>query len=105
MKPKPVVVTTICSECGLDWDDHGDNPTTSDCVRLLKVELERRPRPVTYYPNWTYPYSWSLTAGAISNTTPLDYTQGINNTLHDGHSINVTDATPVISSTHTIDPA
>jgi hypothetical protein len=46
MKPYPVVVTTICSLCGLPWDDHGDKPTAEDCVRLLLVELAKTPTPL-----------------------------------------------------------
>jgi len=56
--PKPVVVTTICSECGLAWDAHGEKPTTSDCIRLLKAELAKRPTVQPYvYPTYPqYPY-------------------------------------------------
>ena len=56
MKPKPVVVETICSECGMDWDLHGENPTTSDCIRLLRAELAIRPRSITIQP-YVQPYS------------------------------------------------
>lgn len=51
-KPKPVVVSTVCSECGLPWEDHGDTPTLADCVRLLKA---RPPQVINY------PYHWSYT--------------------------------------------
>lgn len=89
MKPKPVVVTTICSECGLDWDDHGDNPTTSDCVRLLKIELARRPKPVFTYPYSGYNPYWTWNGGVtISNTAPLLYEQSSNH-LNDGHSVTI----------------
>ena len=53
MKPKPVVTETICSECGLDWERHGDTPTQSDCIRLLKADLATKPMPIINYP--TYP--------------------------------------------------
>lgn len=38
-KPQPVATVTVCSICELDWDLHGENPTTDDCIRLLKSEL------------------------------------------------------------------
>ena len=55
-KPKPVVVTTICSLCGLDWERHGESPTTEDCIRLLKAELASRPGP-TIVLRERYPYT------------------------------------------------
>jgi hypothetical protein len=48
VKPEPVVVTTICSMCSLPWEQHGADPTTEDCIRLLKLELAKRPAVVTY---------------------------------------------------------
>lgn len=64
-KPEPVVIQTICSMCQLDWAAHGEDPTTEDCIRLLKVELAMAKRrvvinqpPVVYpppgrlYPVW-----------------------------------------------------
>ncbi len=89
MKPKPVVVETICSECGLDWEPHGENPTTSDCIRLLKAELAK-PRSVTiapYVQPWPYPvyplypsipyrpYGWQMSGGTYSTIQ----CQGYNN--------------------------
>jgi len=62
MKPKPVVVKTICSECDLPWEDHGENPTTSDCIRLLKSAATQRPSCGCYdihpYRYYIYPYQW-----------------------------------------------
>lgn len=46
-RPAPVVVTTVCSMCGLDWQRHGSDPTTEDCIRLLKMELAHRPVTIT----------------------------------------------------------
>src|ERR1035441_5059779 len=43
IKPEPVAVTTICSVCGLSWLSHGKDPTTEDCIRLLKDALASRP--------------------------------------------------------------
>ena len=53
-KPKPVVVETRCSECDLPWEDHGDNPTLLDCIRLLKEQ----PKTVTYTYPWYQPYPY-----------------------------------------------
>jgi hypothetical protein len=87
MKPYPVVVTTICSLCGLPWDDHGDKPTAEDCVRLLLVELAKTPNtaplapyvlPVPYpvYPRPYSPYGWpTITCQTASGvTTARGYT-------------------------------
>ncbi len=67
VKPAPVVVSTICSMCGLAWEQHGEDPTTEDCIRLLKLELARRPawinvqpvRPQRYQPYRPY---WNVTS-------------------------------------------
>ena len=58
-KPQPVVVSTVCSLCGEDWAEHGDEPTTLDCIRLLKA------RPI----GTPYTYTWNGTGSAttISN--------------------------------------
>jgi len=49
-RPKPVTVTVVCSECGLDWNLHKPdakgNVALDECVRLLKLEVSK-PRPVT----------------------------------------------------------
>lgn len=83
MKPKPVVTATICSECGLDWDLHGENPTQSDCIRLLKTELAMRPTTITYpvYP-YIQPYKpyWWHTYGT-PNTLPINVCGTITNTV------------------------
>lgn len=52
-KPEPVVVSTVCSECGMKWEDHGPKPTLADCVRLLKA------RPLPQMVSWP------------SNVTPI----------------------------------
>lgn len=57
-KPEPVVVSTLCSECGLDWGLHGEEPTTDDCIRLLKAELSRKRLRFTPMPKMIpYPYT------------------------------------------------
>lgn len=53
-KPSPKVIKTVCSECGLSWDDHTKGrktaPTLDVCVRLLKVELAKpKAAPMPYY--------------------------------------------------------
>jgi hypothetical protein len=61
-KPEPVAVSTVCSLCGLDWKGHGRNPTTVDCIRLLKKELANqpisvpRPYPLPYPVPYPRPY-------------------------------------------------
>jgi hypothetical protein len=69
-KPEAVPVNTVCSVCGVDWKRHGVNPTTDDCIRLLKEDIEilKRdlshervkspyvPVPVPYRPEPSWPY-------------------------------------------------
>jgi hypothetical protein len=43
-KPQPISKFVVCSECGLPWDDHTEHgKTLQDCIRLLKLELAKRP--------------------------------------------------------------
>jgi hypothetical protein len=74
-KPKPVVTSTVCSECGLAWDDHGESPTLADCVRLLLARPVVSPTivlPYTINTPW-YPQTYEITCGTVSahatNTT------------------------------------
>lgn len=70
-KPTPVVVTEVCSMCGLDWQRHGDKPTTEDCIRLLKAELASRPVavPFTVRPWWDYPQvTWTSPTTTVYST-------------------------------------
>ena len=41
-RPQAVPESVICSECGLDWDDHPDNPRRRDCIKLLVAALHAR---------------------------------------------------------------
>ena len=41
-RPQAVPEALICSECGLNWDLHPENPRRRDCIELLK-----RPAPVS----------------------------------------------------------
>ncbi|MGH2835771.1 MAG: hypothetical protein ACRDUT_00020 [Mycobacterium sp.] len=38
-KPTPVVVSEVCSLCGLDWRRHGKNQTSEKCIELLLAEV------------------------------------------------------------------
>ena len=66
-KPKPIVVEQVCSICDLDWELHPDNPSSEDCVELLKKELDR-PLPTTiiterccHHHHWCncWSYTWN----------------------------------------------
>ncbi len=74
-KPKPVPVTTVCDLCGLAWALHGSDPTTDDCIRLLKVEAAKKIQPIfPYVPHpyierpfkevpWRSPFIWESKTG------------------------------------------
>lgn len=55
-QPKKKVVSVVCTECDLPWEDHktatsDDKPTLEDCVRLLKKELQKpRHQPIRMIP-------------------------------------------------------
>jgi hypothetical protein len=87
-KPKPKVVSEICSLCGLDWKLHGKEPTTETCIGLLAAEVRRleaalavrpltypvpypAPYPVPYYPR---PYPVSPWRWGTSNLPSITYT-------------------------------
>jgi len=40
-KPKPIPEALVCSECGLDWDLHPENPRRRDCIKLLQDHHSR----------------------------------------------------------------
>jgi hypothetical protein len=70
-KPHAIVVQTICSLCGLDWVDHGEDPTAEDCIRLLKAEVARKSAfPVYWYPPyqvpWVSPWWYSTSVGTTT---------------------------------------
>lgn len=54
-KPEPIVVETVCSLCDQPWEDHGETPTTADCIRLLKQQLALRPAPTIAW----HDYPWT----------------------------------------------
>jgi hypothetical protein len=70
-KPHAVVVKTICSMCGLDWNDHGEDAAAEDCIRLLKAEVARKSAsPVYWYfpyqGTWPTPWWYSTTVGTTT---------------------------------------
>lgn len=74
--PQPIVTSTVCSVCGLNWANHmpdaSGEVSTLECVRLLKAEIAR-PRPV-YRQHWTYPYdqyTWTCSSGTSTTNKPL----------------------------------
>ena len=79
-KPEAVPEALVCSECGLDWDLHPENPRRRDCIELLKGQIIAPPQ-VWYnwghYCNWghrgcqTYHQYWNTPYG---NSTGMDFT-------------------------------
>jgi hypothetical protein len=89
-KPEPVAVTTICSVCGLSWLGHGKDPTTDDCIRLLKEELATRPITVPQpYPVPVRPYRpWYWEEWHQKKREPFEITwSGTNETTYGGESV------------------
>jgi hypothetical protein len=88
--PKPVPVSQVCSECGLDWGLHGEKPTLDDCVRLLRAELATRPLwnnwPPYYVPYpqpypqvpWTVPYPITYSPTTTWGTGGIQGTTNVN---------------------------
>lgn len=92
-RPTPRVVSEVCSLCGLDWKDHGKNPTAETCVKLLLDEVSSLnariavrpiinnpypyvpvpypvyPRP--YYPQWYTTWGGSISASSTSAQSSL----------------------------------
>ena len=88
-QPKPVIVSQVCSMCGLDWERHGEKPTTEDCIRLLKAELASRPVTITIPSVYPYP----VVPGAAPYPWWYTIWNGNSNTLNDGHSVICTNTT------------
>lgn len=59
-KPKPIPKSVVCSVCNLPWDEHTKgrktDPTPDVCIRLLKVELSKRPRQQPYFSSSASPH-------------------------------------------------
>lgn len=57
--PKPIPTAHVCSECGLDWQRHGNKPTLAKCVELLRVEVARLKGPKSKSMEYIgQPYLW-----------------------------------------------
>jgi hypothetical protein len=91
-KPEPVPVSTICSVCGLSWHDHGKDPTTDDCIRLLKAELAKRLIQVPYsypVPSRSYhPWHWEEWYMRPRRGEPYEITYGGGGLAEKTYSIN-----------------
>jgi hypothetical protein len=57
--PKPEVVQTVCSMCGLDWARHKKAATAEECIRLLKDDLAGAEVRAAQRP---YQYPWVITS-------------------------------------------
>lgn len=93
-KPEPVITHTLCSECGLDWALHGDDPTTDDCIRLLKAELYRerlratpQPYPVRIPFHPLFPYGGPYSEPRWRIHPPLETICGVNESKDFGGTI------------------
>lgn len=73
-KPEPIVTSTICSVCGLDWDGHPEGATKDDCIRLLMAELKREKARLTPRPTIVYPYQPFVTTPAPGKEQPNKWT-------------------------------
>jgi hypothetical protein len=54
VKPEPITKHIVCSLCGLNWEQHGENPGAEKCIELLKAELARRVNPLILQSGSTY---------------------------------------------------
>lgn len=74
-KPQPVTVDVRCSLCDLEWAKHGDEPTTADCIRLLRAELRVRPTTIPWPVPYVAPYRvWWNDTGSAGGATGFTYT-------------------------------
>lgn len=64
-KPRPVITAQECDVCGLEWGLHPEEPSTKDCVALLRAELARSNSQVHFAPPWTFT-STSTTPALLS---------------------------------------
>ncbi len=92
-KPKPKVVSEVCTLCGLDWKLHGTEPTAETCVKLLLDEVRSlnsqlahrplfrpypytipvgipQPYPVPYHPHPHWPVWYRTTSGGSTASMP-----------------------------------
>lgn len=69
-KPEPISINIVCSLCGEGWSGHGADPTTLDCIRLLKAKVRTQPYVYPVHPNgWWQSGGTTYTINASSNTT------------------------------------
>lgn len=100
-RPQAKVVKEVCTLCGLDWQLHGNDPTSDKCVELLLSEIRSlnaqlahrplvqpiplvTPRPAfpRQYPYWGATGGASYGAGAAGNTNssvlvPISHTPSL----------------------------
>ena len=67
-KPVPMPIKIVCSECGLSWEKH-EKATLSECIRLLRAELARRPQ-------WSYTQTYGIRDATVTygKGVVLDFT-------------------------------
>ena len=80
-KPTPVVVTEVCSLCGLDWRRHGKNPTSEKCIELLLAEVralnaQLAVRPISYPVPYPQPYPVPYPVRPVWPSYPMWRTTG-----------------------------
>ncbi len=105
--PEPVIVSEVCSLCGLDWKRHGKKPTSEKCVELLLDEVRRlnaqlahrpivrpylpQPYPVPirpYYPWWQSTWGGKYTyASNVTQHTPQLSAWGANASSNQASSL------------------
>ena len=74
MKPHPIPENQVCSECGMDWSKHPDEPRRRDCIELLKAEVASHgwrfyPYQVTYTCNCCWQNPCQCGTGWVQTTT------------------------------------
>lgn len=100
--PKPKIVSQVCSVCGLDWELHGEEPTTETCVKLLLDEVAVANKalaasrniypPVIVQPYRTYYPQWYTQWGGLSSGGSITYGGAINATSSTSALSNVTNS-------------
>jgi len=70
-KPQPIPESLVCSECGLDWSLHPDNPRRRDCIALLvkNQDVQTIPWYSTHYCYLGHINCWSHYQVTYTNVT------------------------------------